>query len=199
MYTLLIHRFGGSILGVKKFNEFSEEVLMELRKNSCIARALNGYLVEFNSEFEELACQELLKGNPPMREILRDHGINPELLGNKRIWNFSHRLRAKGESGCQPEQVNIMKRSELCNNPYVLSVINDRIHFTEEFKELVCQELLKGGKNMREILEYFGFDTQLLGELRITKFAAKMRKRCAQLSKKQHGVVNIPMMSAKSY
>ena len=39
---------------------------------------------------------------------------------------------------------------------------------------------------MREILEYFGFDTQLLGESRITKFAAKMRKRCAQLSEKQH-------------
>ena len=49
MYTLLIHRFGESTLGVKKFNEFSEEELMELCKNSCIARVVNGYLVEFNS------------------------------------------------------------------------------------------------------------------------------------------------------
>ena len=47
--------------------------------------------------------------------------------------DFSHRLRAKGERGCQPKRINVMKRRELCNNPYSV-IMNNRIHFTEEFK-----------------------------------------------------------------
>ena len=116
MCTLLIQRFGGSILGSKRF---SEEMLEELRKNPCIASVLSGCYVKFTPEFEKLACRELLKGEKTIHEILREHSIDPEMFGSNRIYSLAHRLRAKGESGCQSEIINVMKHRDLRNNPYV--------------------------------------------------------------------------------
>lgn len=170
---------------------FSDEVLAELRKNPYIARVIKGYKIEFTQEFQVIACQQLLKGLKTMREIFQEHGVDPEVLGSCRIANFARKLRNKVKNRCQSEEINVMKRRELRNNPYVLSVVNDRIKFTEEFKDLVCQELLKGEKSVHEIFEYFGFDTRLLGESRIWSFASKLRKRCVGLSEKQRGATNI--------
>lgn len=184
-------------MGAKKF---SPDVLAELRKNPCVGRIINDYQVEFTPEFKELACQELLKGKKTMREILRDHGVDPKILGDYRIWQISRTLREKIKNGCQPEQVNIMKRSELCNNPYVSSVKSDKVYFTKEFKDLVCQELLKGGKNMsnkriREVLEHFGFDTQVLGEARVARFSCRIRERCIQLRENHQNLENLANVS----
>ena len=32
-----------------------------------------------------------------MRSIFEEHGIDPEILGDKRIWSFAHKLRANAD------------------------------------------------------------------------------------------------------
>lgn len=273
MCTLLIQRFGGSILGRTKL---SPEVLAELRKNPHVASIFNGYQVEFTPEFKEMACQELLKGDKSMREILQEHGINPELLGDKRIWTLTHNLRkvakaGKGfmreyshNSGRKPkdqkrfdaidedkklsavnvpnvynvsqkereaatngmdakssdyeERIESLKqtqaldievfeaeveanntsetnhetgtlqkafteeeRSVLLTNPYVASVTNDAVQFTEEFKELAYEEFLQTKKTMREILQEHGIDPEILGSKRIWNFTSKLQEKAKKL------------------
>ncbi len=105
MCTLLIQRFGGSILGIKKFSKFSEETLAELRKNPYIAHVLNGYMLEFTQEFQEIAYQELLKGDKTMREILQNHGIDTEILDSSRINNFTYRSRKRKHAATNMQNV----------------------------------------------------------------------------------------------
>lgn len=195
--------------------KFSIEELEELCSNPHVASVLNGYQVEFTAEFKKIAYQELIKGNRTMREILQEYGINTKLLGDKRIWTLTHKLRqTKGivGSSCSSKKKvsqnvedkaksskksensqDILRRCDLRNNPYVADVINDKITFTEQFKDLAAREFVKSTKTAREILQDFGFDVQLLGENRIAHFASILRKRCTRLVESQHDFMyNIP-------
>lgn len=214
MCTLLIQRFGGSILGIEKFSKFSEEALAKLRKNPYIAHVLNGYMLEFTQEFQEIAYQELLKGDKTMREILQNHGIDPEILGSGRINTFSYRLRKRkhGATNIQnaynvsqkerevatssmdetPKRVESQQdkvsRYDLRNNPYVADIVNGQIIFTEQFKDLAAREIMKNDKTAREIFQDFGFDVQVLGGNRIAHFARALRERARQLRENQNDI-----------
>ena len=58
--------------------------------------------VSFTPEFKQLMYQEMLIGKT-VRQILLEHGINPEILGNGRLWGLASTLKknAGREEGFQ--------------------------------------------------------------------------------------------------
>jgi len=66
---------------------------------------------------------------------------------------------------------------ELLNaSPYVLRVSKRMVKFTPEFKQLACAELSQG-KNMREILEGYSINPELLGETRVRGLQQKIEEQ----------------------
>ena len=69
----------------------TEEELALLRSNPNVACVLADRIV-FTPEFKCKAYDLLVTGKT-MREILSDHGIDPEILGSKRIWGITFRIK----------------------------------------------------------------------------------------------------------
>ena len=75
--------------------ELNAEELAELRENPCVACILYDRII-FTPEFKREAYRQLMDGKP-MRTIFEEHGINPEILGSRRIWGFTHKLRENAD------------------------------------------------------------------------------------------------------
>ena len=75
-------------------NRLTEEQLRLLRANINVEKATE-YLVVFTESFKQLAWEQKQAGKR-MREIFRENGIDPELLGDKRIENFGQMLNRRG-------------------------------------------------------------------------------------------------------
>lgn len=71
-----------------------EEVSL-LRKSPFVAGVTSGR-IRFTPEFKRNAYQQLLHGKS-MREIFTECGIDPEILGNSRIYGFAEKLRQNAE------------------------------------------------------------------------------------------------------
>ncbi len=68
---------------------------MELLSSPYVLKVSHDKVL-FSPEFKEMAYQELLAGKP-IRKIFEDHGIDPEILGDGRIYIFTFRLRQKAK------------------------------------------------------------------------------------------------------
>ena len=83
---------------------FTAEEIIILRQNPFTYKVTNSTL-SFTKEFKELFITEYNAGVVP-RQILANHGYDPEILGDRRIWGISQHLRAQYEesggsfSGC---------------------------------------------------------------------------------------------------
>ena len=77
--------------------KLTEEQLRLLRANVNVEKATEYYVV-FTEQFKQLAW-ERKQGGKRMREIFRENGIDPELLGDKRIQNFSQTLNQRAHEG----------------------------------------------------------------------------------------------------
>lgn len=75
----------------------SEEQVRGLRKNPHV-RMVNANILSFTAEFKEFAYNERQKG-VPMRDILANAGIDPDLMGARRIRNFSSAINTQGRRG----------------------------------------------------------------------------------------------------
>jgi transposase-like protein len=75
--------------------ELNTEELAELRESPYVASIISGR-INFTPEFKRAAYQQLMDGKP-MRTIFKEHGIDPEILGDKRIWGFAHKLRTNAD------------------------------------------------------------------------------------------------------
>ena len=75
--------------------------------------------------------------------------------------------------------LNAEEIAELCSNPYVASVIGDRISFTLEFKRLAYDQI-SSGKTMRVVFKEHGINPEILGDSRIWGFAEKLRARASR-------------------
>ena len=62
---------------------FSKEEIEALKRSPYIAKA-SPIQVSFTTDFKQIAYQELTEGKT-MRTILEESGINPEILGERRI------------------------------------------------------------------------------------------------------------------
>jgi transposase-like protein len=83
--------------GYKMKNKFTEEQLRLLRANVNVEQATEYYVV-FTEQFKQLAWEQKQTGKR-MRDIFRENGIDPELLGKKRIENFCQMLNHRGREG----------------------------------------------------------------------------------------------------
>ena len=75
--------------------ELNAEEIAELRKNQYVEKIQEGRIT-FSSQFKRMAYQQLMDGKL-MRAIFAENGIDPKILGNRRIWCFTERLRANGD------------------------------------------------------------------------------------------------------
>ncbi len=158
--------------------------------------------IRFTEEFKELATRELLKGEKTMRQIFKDYGFDPKVLGGDRIRNCAHLFRVRANQLLKNSDeivynerqiikkavINNMEttnsksicdeeRMELLSNPHVLSVTDDAIQFTENFKGLAYKELLNGEKTMQQIFQENGIDPKVLGDRRIWNFTARLHEK----------------------
>lgn len=69
---------------------FTEEQVAQLAQNKNVAWVSKAG-VQFTAEFKLLAWEQKQQGKR-MREILRENGIDPDMLGRKRIENLSMRV-----------------------------------------------------------------------------------------------------------
>ena len=75
--------------------ELNTEELAELRGSPYVASIIAGR-INFTPEFKRDAYRLLMEGRS-MRSIFEEHGIAPEILGDKRIWSFAHKLRSNAD------------------------------------------------------------------------------------------------------
>lgn len=73
----------------------SKEEIEALKRSPYIAKA-SPIQVSFTTDFKQMAYQELTEGKT-MRTILEESGINPEILGERRIWSMTFRMRQEAE------------------------------------------------------------------------------------------------------
>lgn len=77
---------------------FTEEQVSELAKNPNVAWVSTSS-IQFTPEFKLLAWEQKQQGKR-LKEIFLEHGFDPEVLGRKRIENFSIRLKEAVKEGC---------------------------------------------------------------------------------------------------
>lgn len=70
---------------------FSDEEINTLLKNPFTLRVTHNIL-SFTKEFKELFLSEYNAGRSS-RQILIEHGYDPEMLGKERIWGITHNIR----------------------------------------------------------------------------------------------------------
>lgn len=75
--------------------ELNAEEIALLRNSPYVAE-VKGRRIRFTSDFKRMAYEQLCLGKD-MRTIFEDHGIDPELLGRQRIWNFASRVQSAAD------------------------------------------------------------------------------------------------------
>ena len=70
------------------------EEIAQLRSSPYVASVISGR-VFFTPEFKEVMYDALLS-DKTIREVLEEHGLDPEILGDTRIYSITHTLRAQG-------------------------------------------------------------------------------------------------------
>ncbi|MDO5541341.1 MAG: hypothetical protein Q4F83_14960 [Eubacteriales bacterium] len=78
-----------------------------------------------------------------------------------------------GRGRLNKEEVSILEK-----NPYVVSVSEDRVVYSDEFKQRFMREYLKG-KKPKQIFQDAGFDPKILGSKRIERAGARWRESFA--------------------
>ena len=73
--------------------QLDAEEIAELRECPFVSGIISGRIT-FTPEFKRMAYSQLINGKS-MREIFEENGIDPQILGDSRIWSFSQKLRAK--------------------------------------------------------------------------------------------------------
>ena len=71
------------------------EEIAELRSSPYVASII-GNRINFTPEFKRMAYDQLMNGKT-MRMIFEEHGIDPEILGDKRIWSITAKIRTNAD------------------------------------------------------------------------------------------------------
>ncbi len=71
------------------------EEIAELRSSPYVASIISGR-INFTPEFKRVAYDQLTNGKS-MREILEEHGIDPEILGESRLYGIAYKLRQNAD------------------------------------------------------------------------------------------------------
>lgn len=92
-YNVLI-LFRTERMGIMSAKLLSPDEIAYLRANPNVLDVISGK-VYFTASFKKLAYLQLQEGRR-MPDILWENGIDPQVLGDHRIWAFTHALRVHG-------------------------------------------------------------------------------------------------------
>ena len=137
--------------GYKMKNKLTEEQLRLLRANVNVEKATE-YCVVFTESFKQLAYEQKQAGKR-IREIFRENGIDPELLGNKRIENFNQMLNQRGR---EPEGFRDRRK-------------DNRRPAAEETKESLEEQI----KRLQHELAYTRQEVEFLKKLQMANTEAR--------------------------
>lgn len=71
------------------------EEIAELRSSPYVASIISGR-ISFTPEFKRMAHERLISGIS-MREIFEEHGIDPDVLGDSRLYGIAYNLRQNAD------------------------------------------------------------------------------------------------------
>ena len=74
---------------------FTEEEITQLKLSPYVA-SVSETRVQFTPEFKKMAYQEI-SGGKTLRTVMEEHGIDPDILGDARIWSTAANLRKDAE------------------------------------------------------------------------------------------------------
>ena len=75
--------------------QFTKEEMAKL-KLSPYVESVSSTRVKFTPEFKRMAYQEISDGKT-LRTVMEESGIDPDILGNSRIWTIAAKLRKDAE------------------------------------------------------------------------------------------------------
>ena len=90
--------------------DLTPEEILELRENPCID-SVKGQHISYSEDFKKEAYRELMDGKS-MRTIFFEHEINPDVVGDGRMYVLTCRLkkRADSEDGFKDLRVNNQRK-----------------------------------------------------------------------------------------
>lgn len=110
-------------MGAHVKQPLSQRQIKELQKSPHV-RLANENMLSFTAEFKEYAYNERQRG-VPIREILINSGIDPDLMGKRRIHNFLVSLREQGGRGTGFS--DILKKAALPIDKRAAKTIDDKV------------------------------------------------------------------------
>jgi transposase-like protein len=72
---------------------FTSEEINILLQNPFTYKVTNS-TISFTKEFKQIFIEKYLQGMIP-RQILKEHGYDPDILGDRRIWGIAQHLKAQ--------------------------------------------------------------------------------------------------------
>ena len=114
---------------MSKRKDMTPEEIAELRENPWI-ESIKGQVITYSEDFKKEAYRELMDGKS-MHTIFFEHGINPDVVGDGRIYILTHRLRvqAEREEGFKDLRGNNQRRpAKLSKEQTLVARVNDLEH-----------------------------------------------------------------------
>ena len=75
--------------------QFTKEEMATLKQSPYVA-SVSTTRVKFTPEFKRMAYQEITNGKT-VRTVLKESGIDPDILGDSRVWALAQNLRKDAE------------------------------------------------------------------------------------------------------
>ena len=105
--------------------KFTDEQMEELARNKNVAW-VSRTSVQFTAEFKLLVWEQKRQGKR-VKEIFRENGIDPDVLGRKRVENFSIRLNEVGRRGGDFEDQRIYNSRPVIVEDKEKMALEDRV------------------------------------------------------------------------
>lgn len=119
-------------------NTFTPEQ-MECLRMSPHVKSVSPSTVKFTQEFRDMFLKRLRAGDSP-RKIFRESGIDPRILGDKRIQGFSYSLRRKA-AGNEEDGYPVSSMSQPQEEKTKESLMEERVRLLEHQLAYTQQEV----------------------------------------------------------